>query len=239
MSHLFKYLGLLNSPVISKVIFITRNLKKFIKKKYNYIKKNYLILPDATDIKNYKKNYNLKKKVKKIGYFGSVYSSRGVQLIIELSRLDKKNKYFIYGGSEDEISEIKRFKNKNLIIHSQISYKDVKKKISEMDILLMPYTSKATFSGNTGNIVEFMSPMKMFDYLGAGRIIISSEIKVLKEILKNNHNSILIKDYLNVLEWKKIQMINLNSSSSIKLRINAIKTAKKYNWIDRAKKMII
>ena len=240
LSHLFKYLGLLNSPVISKVIFITRNLKKFIKKKYNYRKKNYLILPDATDIKNYKKNYNLKTKVKKIGYFGSIYSSRGVQLIIELSRLDKKNKYFIYGGSEDEISEIKRFKNKNLIIHSQISYKDVKKKISEMDILLMPYTSKATFSGNTGNIVEFMSPMKMFDYLGAGRIIISSEIKVLKEILKNNHNSILIKDYLNVLEWKKkIQMINLNSSLSIKLRINAIKTAKKYNWIDRAKKMII
>lgn len=239
LSHLFKYLGLLNSSSISKVIFITKNLKKFITKQYKYKKKNYLILPDATDIKNYKKNYTFQKKVKKIGYFGSVYSSRGVQLIIDLSRLDKENKYFIYGGSKDEISEIKKFNNKNLIINSQISYKEVKKKISQMDILLMPYTSKTTFSGNVGNIVEFMSPMKMFDYLGAGRLIISSEIKVLKEVLKNGYNSILIKDYLNVLEWKKkIQMIDLNSSSSIKLRINALKTAKKYNWIDRAKKMI-
>ena len=73
----------------------------------------------------------------------------------------------------------------------------------EMDILLMPYTKKATFSGNYGNIINFMSPMKMFDYLGAGKIIISSNIKVLREILLNNYNSILINDYLRPLEWKK------------------------------------
>ena len=68
----------------------------------------------------------------------------------------------------------------------------------------MPYTKKATFSGNYGNIINFMSPMKMFDYLGAGKLIISSNIKVLREILTDNYNSILIKDYLNVLEWKKM-----------------------------------
>ena len=108
-----------------------------------------------------------------------------------------------------------------------------------MDILLMPYTDKTTFSGNYGDIVNFMSPMKMFDYLGAGKIIISSEIKVLKEILKKNYNSILIRNYLNVIEWKKkIEMLDLNSSFSKKLRTNALITAKKYNWIDRARKMI-
>ena len=79
----------------------------------------------------------------------------------------------------------------------------------------MPYTKKATFSGNYGNIINFMSPMKMFDYLGAGKLIISSNIKVLREILTDNYNSILIKDYLNVLEWKKkIDKINLNSNFS-------------------------
>ena len=67
----------------------------------------------------------------------------------------------------------------------------------------MPYTKKATFSGDHGNIINFMSPMKMFDYLGSGKIILSSDIKVLKEILINNFNSILIKDFLNVYEWKK------------------------------------
>ena len=57
----------------------------------------------------------------------------------------------------------------------------------------MPYTKKATISGDHGNIINFMSPMKMFDYLGAGKIIISSNIKVLREVLINNFNSVLIK----------------------------------------------
>ena len=38
------------------------------------------------------------KKFLKIGYFGSIYKSRGYKLIIELAKLDKKNKYFIYGN---------------------------------------------------------------------------------------------------------------------------------------------
>mgnify|MGYP002623198876 CR=1 FL=1 len=108
-----------------------------------------------------------------------------------------------------------------------------------MDILLMPYTKKATFSGNYGNIINFMSPMKMFDYLGAGKIIISSNIKVLREILLNNYNSILINDYLRPLEWKKkIDNISLKSNFSIKLRKNALKTAKLYNWTNRARRII-
>ena len=108
-----------------------------------------------------------------------------------------------------------------------------------MDILLMPYTKYATFSGNYGNIINFMSPMKMFDYLGAGKIIVSSNIKVLKEVLKNNFNSLLINNYLDVNEWKKkIDMIKLEKDKFTKLRLNALKTAKKYSWNNRAKKII-
>ena len=238
LSKMFIYFKLLNSPFIVKVIFITNELKKFIQKKYKYKKKNFLVLPDATDVNHSIKANSKKKAKKKIGYFGSIYKSRGIDLIKQLAELDKKNIYYIYGGSKNEVSELKKFSTKNLIIHGQIPFKRVKKKIIEMDILLMPYTKKATFSGNYGNIINFMSPMKMFDYLGAGKLIISSNIKVLREILTDNYNSILIKDYLNVLEWKKIDKINLNSNFSKKLRLNAIKTAKLYNWKNRAKKMI-
>ena len=43
----------------------------------------------------------------------------------------------------------------------------------------------------------------MFDYLGSGKILITSNIKVLKEILENNYNSIIIKKYKDVNSWKK------------------------------------
>ena len=42
--------------------------------------------------------------------------------------------------------------NEKLIFISQIPYK-VKKEISKMDILLMPYTNKVTTAGDVSNII--------------------------------------------------------------------------------------
>ena len=47
----------------------------------------------------------------------------------------------------------------------------------------MPYQNKITAAGNVGNIIDFTSPLKLFDYIACGKIIISSDVKVLKEIL--------------------------------------------------------
>ena len=114
ISIIFKKLSLLNSSKISKLVFITRNLKKFISKKYNYRKKNFQILPDASSLK-ISLSKTVKKKKLKIGYFGSIYRSRGVDFIYKLSKLDSKNNYFIYGGNKHEIDKIKKkYKLKNL-----------------------------------------------------------------------------------------------------------------------------
>ena len=86
--------------------------------------------------------------------------------------------------------------SRNLHFYKQLPFKKIKKIMTKIDVLLMPYTNLVTVSGNVGNIYNFMSPMKMFDYLGSGKIIISSNIPVLNEILKDKKNSILIKNIL-------------------------------------------
>ena len=108
-----------------------------------------------------------------------------------------------------------------------------------MDILLMPYTKKATTFGDFGNIIKFMSPMKMFDYLGSSKIILSADIPVLREVLISNYNSILVKNYTNVNSWKSIiDKIRFNPNKFLNIRKNALKTAIKNNWNSRAKKML-
>ena len=52
-----------------------------------------------------------------------------------------------------------------------------------MDILLLPYTKSVTAAGNVSDITNYTSPLKLFDYV-AGKLIMSSNIKVLKEIFK-------------------------------------------------------
>lgn len=238
-SKIFKTFNLLNSNSVYKVIFISLSLKKFISKKYNYANKNFKILHDATEIKNNDiKVFNGEKL--NIGYFGSIYKSRGINLILDLARLDKKNKYYIYGGTKNDIKKLTNGNRlKNLVLKSQIPYSMVKKEILKMDVLLMPYTKKATISGDYGNIINFMSPMKMFDYLGAAKVILSADIPVLREILIPNYNSILIKNFMNVKIWKlNIDKIINNKNKFLIMRKNALKTAKQNNWNLRAKNML-
>ena len=50
------------------------------------------------------------------------------------------------------------------------------------EILLMPYERSVTVSGG-GNTADICSPMKMFEYMAAGRAILSSDLAVLHEVL--------------------------------------------------------
>ena len=239
ISQIFKLFYLLNSKYIYKVIFITNNLKDFISKKYNYFRSNYEILPDATEIKNFNIKKNLKAHLN-IGYFGSIYNSRGIDIILKLSKIDKINKYFIYGGDENEIARIKKkMKSTNLSLNARVPYRTIKNLLHNMDILLMPFKDKVTVKGNIGDTSRFMSPLKMFDYLGAAKIILSSEIEVLKEILKNNFNCIFIKNFNNIYSWKKeIDKIRISNAKYLILRKNALKTALLFTWKKRAVDMI-
>ena len=63
----------------------------------------------------------------KIGYFGSLYKSRGFDLIVKLAQIDRINKYYIYG-------DIRNLKNKhflksikNLNINNHIPYREIPK----------------------------------------------------------------------------------------------------------------
>ena len=66
-----------------------------------------------------------------------------------------------------------------------------------MDILLLPYTTKITVAGDVGNMKKYTSPLKMFDYLASGKILFHLNIRVLNEILQDEYNCFMVKNYLN------------------------------------------
>ena len=61
----------------------------------------------------------------------------------------------------------------------------------------MPYTSSITVAGNVGDITKFTSPLKLFDYLSVGKIIMCSDFDVLKEAINEKRNAIFIKNFTN------------------------------------------
>ena len=71
-------------------------------------------------------------------------------------------------------------------------------RLAKMDILLMPYVSSITAAGDVSDITKYTSPLKLFDYLSVGKVIICSDFKVLREILKEKQNAIFINNYKNI-----------------------------------------
>ena len=234
---LIKDLKFLKSKYIKLAIAITKGVKK------EYVSNNYIdnhkinILPSGSSL-IIKKKKSLKKKSFKIGYFGSLYRSRGLELIQKLARIDKKNSYHVYGNLS--MLNYKKYKTSipNLHYSNYVPYKVITKHMCDMDILIIPYVSTITVAGDVGDITKFTSPLKLFDYLAAGKMIMCSDFKVLREIV-DMRNVIFIKNYKNPFSWKmEIRKISHQSQKQLIMAHNNNKLSKNYTLKRRAKKII-
>jgi len=235
-----KNINFFNYKCLIKLVAITNSVKNYYQKKFRINANKIIVAPSGTSIENKFFNNVLKNKKKlNIGYFGSLYKSRGVDLILKLSRIDSENKYFIFGNLKNYKNIKNKYHNHNLHLNDYLPYKSVSKNILKMDVLLMPYQEKIVAAGNVGNIIDFTSPLKLFDYMACGKIIISSKIKVLEEILKEKKNVIFIKNFNNAYAWKKeIQKMKFLNDKRFIISQNNFKMSKKYKLKERAKRIL-
>ena len=79
--------------------------------------------------------------------------------------------------------------------------------------------------------------IKMFDYLASGKIIISSKLDGICEVLKHKKNSLIVKKY-NITNWVDIfQKVIKNKYPLKKIQKNAFLTSRNYTWEKRALKI--
>ena len=103
----------------------------------------------------------------------------------------------------------------------------------------MPYTHSITAAGDVGDISKFTSPLKLFDYLSVGKVILCSDFKVLREILKDKKNELFIKNFTNAYSWKmEIEKLINQKIKIIIMSKNNFSYSKKFNHIKRAKQII-
>ena len=244
ISHfILKFFNYLNNSSIIKVVVISKNLKYFYKEVYGVKENKIQIISSATNVKPKKFSFrNLADKNQlNIGYFGSFLKSKGVQLILNLSNIDKNNKYFIIGGDKNLVSRKKNqfSSRRNLILISHLPHHKAINILSKMDILLLPFEKNIRVAGNVGDISDFTSPLKLFDYFSCGKVIISSEINVLKDVLKNKLNCIFVKNFLNPRSWLgEINKIKNNNFQTNLISKNSLITARQNSYLLRVKKFL-
>jgi glycosyltransferase involved in cell wall biosynthesis len=244
--------NILKTNKITKLIVINNALKKYFTLNFN-INQNLeiLVFPDAADelVFERKKIKSLKIKKNSVGYLGHLYEGRGIDLIIRLSENLPNNNFYIVGGENAYLEYWKKkIKSKNIFFlgfKKQLDCNHLRKKF---DILIAPYQKKVYVHGSinqekkknkTLETSEWMSPLKLFEYMSAKKPIITSNLKSINEILTNNHDAILC-DPQNFDEWKKaIERINRDKNFKKKISQNAYnKFINKFTWFIRAKKIL-
>jgi len=140
------------------------------------------------------------------------------------------------GGREKDIQPWKiRLDNeniKNVLITGFIPNSILPLYQAACDILLMPYGKKISGSSG-GEISRVINPMKMFDYLAAGRAIVASNISVFHEVL--DEKTAVFCETENSEDWiMKIKDLMNHPADIIKLGSNAKKMAAQYTWKKRA-----
>jgi glycosyltransferase involved in cell wall biosynthesis len=126
------------------------------------------------------------------GYFGHLYSGRGIEIIESIAALRPKILFLVFGGNETQIRE-RRAANEfpNLKYMGHVPHSTAREFMLSMDGLLMPYQEKVSIGIKGHDTAKWMSPMKMFEYMATGVPIISSDLPVLREVLKPNVNCLM------------------------------------------------
>jgi glycosyltransferase involved in cell wall biosynthesis len=226
------------SSYLIKIVVISEALKKDFLNKYTFFE-NIEVHHDGSSDNFKKKNDNEISKFN-IGYVGSLYQGRGIELIIKISLKLKNYNFLILGGSKKEISFYTTKYNcgDNLKFCGFVSQKKLKNYYSKMSILLMPYQSKLKTSNNGINTSRWMSPLKLFEYMSTEIPIISSDLPAIREVVDENYVSLVPPN--KALYWiDEINKIKANYSKykkrSVKLRV---KYLKHHTWKSRAKNII-
>lgn len=163
-------------------------------------------------------------------YVGHLYEDRGISDILNAACNLQDVNFVIVGGHDEDVARWKRRiekrQIKNVSLVGFVKNGLVHKYLYAGDVLLMPYSKSCPTA-------EWMSPLKMFEYMAAGRPIIASDLPALSNVLVDNENCLLVEPDNGVEIEAAIRKVMNDPVFAEKISEAARVHASKFSWDDR------
>ena len=166
------------------------------------------------------------------GYTGHLYQGRGVNQMLKMASRLPDITFLIIGGEAEQISQLRStaasMDLKNVSVVGFIPNAELPLYQAACEALMMPYQDRVAASSG-GDISRYLSPMKLFEYMACGRVILASDLPVLKEVL-NAQNAILLPPD-DIHEWvSALKRLQSHPERLKALASQARSDANNYSW---------
>ena len=172
---------------------------------------------------------------------GHLYAGRGAPLFLMLAKSIPHANFVWVGGRRDAIEHWEYAARQegcnNAVFTGFIPNLDLPLYQAAADILLMPYSPSIMGSSGTADSASVASPMKMFEYMAAGRAILSADLPVIREVLNEDNAAFCPPD--DIKAWTSALEGLLNDEGKrAALATRARSDVQSYTWLARAERIL-
>ena len=131
-----------------------------------------------------------------LAYTGSMFPGRGVELLVAVAERDARVELHLVGGPEETARTWAQaaptaLADGRIVIHGQVDPARARELQRSADVLAAPFANRVlTDSGVDSS--RWMSPMKVAEYMASGRPIVTSDLPVLREVLRPGVDALMV-----------------------------------------------
>lgn len=170
-------------------------------------------------------------------YAGHLYPWKGVETLLGALAAAPGLRGRVIGGhpSEPDLGRLRQFAA-NLGLGERVEFTGMKAPgevpalLRQADVLVLPNRA-------TSVSANYTSPLKLFEYLAAGRPIVASDLPALREILKDRENAWLVQPDDTAALAAALNAIVTDKSLAARLAKGAFDSAAAYSWDARAEQL--
>lgn len=238
----------LRLPGKKRLVMITRALQSALERRLGRLlpSEDQVIAPNGVDLERY---LGLPSPIKArrwlglpegltVGCTGHLYAGRGGDLFLGLARRFPGLQFLWVGGRPEDVETYRKLAAgmENVTFTGFIPNARLPLYQAAADILLMPY-GRSIAGSSGGNSAEICSPMKLFDYLGAGRAILTSDLPVIREVLDEEHA--LFAPPEDLPAWvSALERLAGDEELRVLLALRTRRLAERYTWLERERKCL-
>ncbi|MBI3013713.1 MAG: glycosyltransferase family 4 protein [Candidatus Tectomicrobia bacterium] len=171
----------------------------------------------------------------RIVYSGQLYEWKGVDCLLQAMAEVPGARLAILGGGAGGAEQLQR-KARSLGIEDrldflgQVPHREVVKSLREADVFVLPASGSP--------ISRFWtSPLKLFEYMAAGRPVVASDLPSLREILRHEENALLVEPGNPRALAAAINRILADRGLAQRLAGQALADVREYTWDARAERL--